>query len=99
MTNEDLIRDFSRGESGTANNLASVPVTRYGRMFLVGYGHAVYAVRHEDGTITLFNGWRGRSTTTSQHLSLIDDATVVNEEREEQLTVPRALQLYGPNAD
>lgn len=37
---------------------------------LIGYGHAIYAIKVED-TVYLFKSWRGRSTTTAGHLTTI----------------------------
>lgn len=76
---------------------------------LLGYGHAVYSIKVED-TVFLFTGWNGRSTTTSKHLTQIENK--VNKEigvdlvkvtgtqgdsklRPQHLSTPNLLTLIG----
>lgn len=37
--------------------------------FLWGYGHALYATRTAGGTLFIYDGWHGYSTTTSTHIN------------------------------
>ena len=54
---QDLGRRFRRGEtSGTASNM-KIHETDQGGTILVGYGHAVYALRTAEGFIVTFGGW------------------------------------------
>ncbi len=70
-SNEDVVRRFRHGNSGSYNRLASIPITEEMHA-LVGYGYACYAVRHSDGRVTRYVGWKGYSNTTTQHLNLLD---------------------------
>ena len=62
----ELGRRFLRGEtSGTASNM-KIHETDQGGAILVGYGHAVYALRTAEGFIVAFAGWANSSNTRSQ---------------------------------
>ena len=62
----DLGRRFLRGEtSGTASNM-KIHETDQGGTILVGYGHAVYALRTAEGFIVTFAGWANSSNARSQ---------------------------------
>ena len=53
----ELGRRFQRGETtGTASNM-KIHETDDGGTILVGYGHAVYALRTAEGFIVTFAGW------------------------------------------
>lgn len=59
----DLARRFKNGETtGTASNMKIVEL-RDGSTALVGYGHAVYALRKPDGHITVYAGWYMRNAS------------------------------------
>lgn len=72
-TQEELARRFAYGaDSGTASNMTIVP----GRdgdadAHIVGYGWAIYATRDANGRVTLHDGWRGYSPSTTQQLGKI----------------------------
>jgi len=75
-TQTALGRQFAAGHDpsriGDASNVAVEPCDIEGYDALIrGYGHAVYAVRRDDGEITIFEGWRGRSSSTSCQLTKI----------------------------
>ena len=58
----ELGRRFQRGETtGTASNM-KIHETDQGGTILVGYGHAVYALRTAEGFIVTFAGWANSST-------------------------------------
>ena len=62
----ELGRRFLRGEtSGTASNM-KIHETDQGGTILVGYGHAVYALRTAEGFIVTFAGWANSSNSRSQ---------------------------------
>lgn len=68
-SNDNLIRRFVDGEtSGKCNRMA---IAEYdGWTLLWGYGHALYAARRkDDGLMFVYDGWYGRSQTTSTHLN------------------------------
>lgn len=71
-SNEEVARAFNRGEAASHGRLTSIPITS-DHTILVGYGHAVYAMRYETGKVVLYTGWLGKSQTTSEHLGLVDD--------------------------
>jgi hypothetical protein len=62
----ELGRRFQRGETtGTASNM-KIHETDQGGTILVGYGHAVYALRTAEGFIVTFAGWANSSNARSQ---------------------------------
>lgn len=66
--NDDLIERFVRGhEDGKANRMAIE--ARDDWTFLWGYGHALYGARSPSGTLFVYDGWNGRSNTTSTHMN------------------------------
>lgn len=69
-TNDTLIRRFVDGEeSGKSNRMAIAAFE--GWTLLWGYGHALYAARRDDGCLFVYNGWNGRSQTTSTHMNAL----------------------------
>lgn len=72
----DLVQQFKAGYSPDriedASNMAveETDVSGYDAI-LVGYGHAVYAARRDDGSFVQFDGWKGRSISTNTHLGKI----------------------------
>ena len=81
VTQEELGRMFAEGHDPTkipgASNVEALPTDREGYdAKIVGYGHALYALRKEgggsnpdDSVITLYEGWRGYTVTTSCQLT------------------------------
>lgn len=73
IAQDTLARQFAAGHDPSSISAAS-NVTAEGTAadgydaVIVGYGHAVYAARRTDGSIVLFEGWAGRSVSTTQHL-------------------------------
>jgi hypothetical protein len=66
-----LARQFAAGqdpdEIGDASNVEVRATNRDGYdAFILGYGHAVYAVRRDDGTPVLFDGWRDYGTPSTK---------------------------------
>lgn len=58
----DVKRRFERGETtGKGHNMAIVQHNDY--TLLVGYGHAVYAVRTPRGRIVRFDGWKNQAVS------------------------------------
>lgn len=80
------------------------PETETDYTALIGYGHAIYAIKVED-TVFLFKGWRERSTTTAGHLTKIrtrvDSHTLVDItgktglKRPQQVGTSNLLKLVG----
>lgn len=74
IAQDTLARHFAAGNDPSsiesASNVTVEPtgVDGYDAV-IVGYGHAVYAARRTDGSIILFEGWRGRSVSTTQHIT------------------------------
>lgn len=80
MNQQDLVDAFFNGaESGTASNM-SIGTTYAGGVYILGYGHAVYAYRPPDGRFdpVVFTGWKGASHSTDQHIGLMDDKAGMN---------------------
>jgi hypothetical protein len=72
----DLVRQFKSGieaeDIEDASNMAVEETDESGYdAILVGYGHAVYAARRDDGTFVQYDGWKGRSISTNTHLGKI----------------------------
>lgn len=70
-SNSDLLNRFLSGKTtGRCNRMA---IEEHGDWtFLWGYGHALYAARHqEDGMLFVYDGWNGYSPTTSTHLNAL----------------------------
>lgn len=77
ISNQELVSRFFNGEfKGTAANM-SIGQTAAGGHFIMGYGHAVYAYRPPDDRFdpVVFTGWKGASSSTNQHISLMADET------------------------
>jgi len=91
-TNDDVAMAFVHGRPKATQNLASIRLSEQGLMVLVGHAHAALAVRHSDGTIRRYNGWYGRSNTTSTHLNLLDG--FVNDEVDERPEVYEVVDQY-----
>lgn len=67
----ELVRRFARGATtGTASNM-EIRELDDGTTQIIGYSWAVYSERDERGEITLFDGWRGYSVSTTQQLGKI----------------------------
>lgn len=68
LSNDSLIRRFVEGgDSGKCNRMA---ISREGDWTLLwGFGHALYAARKDEGPLFVYEGWYGRSQTTSTHLN------------------------------
>lgn len=74
IAQRDLARQFESGEDADfipdASNVKVVETSKEGYdALLIGFGHAVYAARRDDGTIVYFEGWYGYSPSTSCQLS------------------------------
>lgn len=65
----DIGQAFFAGEKAyNGRNLESVKSGN--KMYLVGYGHAIYGEKNlKTGRVTYYSGWDGYSRTTSKHLS------------------------------
>jgi len=74
MRQKDLVTDYFRGaETGVASNM-EIAVNNAGARMIVGYNHAVYAYCPPDerwGPV-VFTGWYGASSSTDQHISMIE---------------------------
>jgi len=69
-TNDEVIQRFVAGETeGKANRMAISERDEW--TFLWGYGHALYGARSPDGTLYVYDGWQGRSQTTSTHMNTL----------------------------
>lgn len=86
----DLIKQFNAGYSPEdiqdASNMKVERTDEPGYdAVVVGYDHAVYAARRNNGTIVIFNGWKGRSVSTTQHIGTlkytIDNPNIANDGR------------------
>lgn len=68
-TQKDLAERFALGDdTGTASNV-SIASYDDGSTELIGYGWAAYATRTPSGRITLHEGWRGYSMSTTCQLT------------------------------
>jgi hypothetical protein len=74
MRNQELVDRFFDGAVSGAASRMSIGTTYDGGVYILGYGHAVYAYRPPDGRFgpVVFDGWKGASKTTTQHISLIE---------------------------
>lgn len=73
LTNEDLVRRFVQGgDSGKSNRMAIAAFEDW--TLLWGYGWALYGARRDDGTLFVYDGWDGYSSTTSSHMTLLTSA-------------------------
>lgn len=70
-TNDQLIRRFVSGETSGKCNRMAIEDGPDGWTFLWGYGHALYAARKDGGPLFVYDGWYGRSRTTSSHLNAL----------------------------
>ena len=69
----ELVDRWSDGETtGTASNMTIIEED-CGDTVIMGFGHAVYAIRAGDGRFdpVVFTGWKGASKSTDQHIELI----------------------------
>lgn len=72
-----LVHEFENGATTGKSNSMSITELDDGHTALLGYGHAVYAVRTPDGRIVRFDGWAfqagrrngGSMTTKSSHFA------------------------------
>jgi len=74
MSQSELVdRFFNEGTSGVASNM-EIATAVGGGVVLKGYGHAVYAYRPGDMRFktVCFTGWKGASSSTNQHIALIE---------------------------
>jgi hypothetical protein len=75
MTSHDqLIKNFLSGRHDNWNDKKGNSMTieeKDNHTTIVGYGHALYCLKY-GGTVVLFNSWRGKSRTTSKHLTQIE---------------------------
>jgi len=71
LSNGDLIQRFVvGGTSGKCNRMAVAEFE--GWTLLWGFGHALYAARRQDdGMLVVYEGWHGRSQTTSTHINAL----------------------------
>lgn len=76
LSNEALCNRFVRGDAGDGYQANRMAVeVREDCSLLWGYGHALYGARFgDDGPCYVYNGWYGRSRTTSKHLNVLADA-------------------------
>jgi len=75
ISQSELARRFFDGEtSGNASNM-TIGATYGDGVFVMGYGHAIYAYRPPDDRYepVVFTGWYGASRSTTQHISLLED--------------------------
>ena len=74
MRNQELVDRFFDGAVSGASSRMSIGTTYYDGVYILGYGHAVYAYRPPDDRFgsVVFDGWKGASHTTDQHISLIE---------------------------
>lgn len=74
ISQSELVERFYNGEtSGNASNM-SIGTTYEDGVFVIGYGHAIYAYRPPDDRFgpVVFTGWKGASKSTNQHISLLE---------------------------
>lgn len=72
-SHNDLIENFLTGRhnSYSDRNGHNMDIeVKDDHSIMTGYGHALYCLKY-GGTVVLFNSWRGRSRTTSKHLTQI----------------------------
>lgn len=96
-TNDEVIGRFVRGKTDGKSNRMAI-VTFEGWTLLWGYGHALYGARDRDsGTLFVYNGWHGRSSTTSSHINSLKRAAknVYGEPRDGGMTVRVAADGTG----
>lgn len=74
VSNQRLVNRFFDGaESGAASRI-SIGTTYSGGVYILGYGHAVYAYRPPDNRYdpVVFTGWKGASKSTTRHIGMIE---------------------------
>lgn len=71
LTNREVVKRFCRAVSGKSNKMESVAFETTGDAFLWDYGWALLAHRTATGTIYVYDGWDGHSSTTTKHLNLV----------------------------
>lgn len=93
----ELGRRFRNGKtSGTASNVKIDD--RENGTALIGYGHAMYAFRTNDGTIIYFRGWYGYSASTScqiSKMSLRANADIIVDEERSGYNTPSPEEVAG----
>lgn len=62
QSHRNLARAFARGDTSGQSSSMSIMELADGVTALVGYGHAVYAIRDSDGTVYRFDGWAFKGT-------------------------------------